>query len=272
MRIRTGEGGRPAFAAEDESLSLGWRVCLRAGVYDVNQFVKGVPKKRCGKRTHEGAETFGQEALVPDGVGRVFVQDGPDGDGVGEQFRDVSPGPFRLDRGETARVEKDVPVAERDGFLVRLLVRQAVKLCHLSAAPQVVLVLVRFPQPGPVPRVLVVLGPPLFRGVGGEPAMGALELDVYVLVVLFERDGAVGEVADAVALCAHLGERGFRQRVEEVVLAQEGLFPLLLGGVILRGLLAVAAAKGRGPAKEGALGCDGEASARSGTRTGDRLG
>ena len=31
MRIRTGEGGRPAFAAEVESLSLGWRVCLRAG-------------------------------------------------------------------------------------------------------------------------------------------------------------------------------------------------------------------------------------------------
>ena len=97
------------------------------------------------------------------------------------------------------------------------------ELCQLAAAAQVVLVLVGLAQAGPVAAVVGVLPPALLRGVGREAAVGALERDVDLVAVLVLRDGAVGELADAVALCAHLGEGRLGQGVEEVVLGEEGL-------------------------------------------------
>lgn len=98
-------------------------------------------------------------------------------------------------------------------------------------------ILIRLSQPSTVPLVLLVRRPVLLRAVRRPSTVGALELDVLALDdmrvslrMARRAHGAGRELLDRLRPLPERRERRLRERVEEVVLLEHGLFRLSVGG------------------------------------------
>lgn len=98
---------------------------------------------------------------------------------------------------------------------------QVLKLDEGPSGSKVVLVLVCLAESVGVLGVLVVSLPVLLRAVGRPARVGRVECDEISLAKVLEADGAGGHLLDAFGAHAQVLERRGRERVEQVVLAED---------------------------------------------------